>query len=120
MTMMIPINSRQKRFIEKLTQLKVETDINKRWEEGIEHHDMSDIVAEMISDVDWLYCDDSFGFKFGGDGDNGEFLKYLLDIIFDMVDAETKQTCAETLQTCADLSGIVDALNEKLESEDVD
>ena len=41
-----------------------------------------------IAALDWLYCSDSFGFKFGGDGDNGEHLIYLLDILFDLQDAE--------------------------------
>ena len=64
----------------------VEYDVNKRWEEGIDHHPKSIEIAERIADIDFIFCNDSFGFKFGGDGDNGEALMYLLDIYFDEQD----------------------------------
>jgi hypothetical protein len=47
----------------------VEYDVNKRWEEGIDHHPKSIEIVERIADIDFIFCNDSFGFKFGGDGD---------------------------------------------------
>jgi len=61
----------------------VEYDINKRWEEGIFHHPKSEALMERIMDVDFIFCNDHFCWKKGGDGDNGETLMYLLDIIFE-------------------------------------
>ncbi len=56
--------------------------IDKRWEEGIEHDPRSIEVYEFISEYDFEHCGDSFCFKSGGDGDNGETLMYLLDEYF--------------------------------------
>lgn len=61
----------------------VEYNIGKRWEEGIEHHPKSYELYKRIAEVDYVWCNDSFCWKSGGDGDNGEALMYLLDIIFD-------------------------------------
>ena len=61
----------------------VETDINKRWEQGTKHHPKSDEIVRAIADLDFKYGGDFFGFKIGGDGDNGEHLMYLLDIYFE-------------------------------------
>lgn len=64
----------------------VEYDINKRWEEGTPHHPRSEALYGAISDLDYCFQDDMFGWKSGGDGDNGEALMYLLDIHFDEED----------------------------------
>ena len=61
----------------------VETDITKRWENGIPHHPKSEELVTRIIDADFEYGGDFFCFKCGGDGDNGEHLMYLLDIIFE-------------------------------------
>ena len=66
----------------------IETDINKRWEEGIEHHPESNVLVDELLNVDLVFGDDFFCFKIGGDGDNGEHLKYLLDIIFEHREAD--------------------------------
>lgn len=66
--------------------MKVETDIDKRWENDIPHHPKSIEIAEAIADLDYKYGGDFFCFKFGGDGDNGEHLMYLLDIYFEQED----------------------------------
>ena len=65
---------------------KVERDINKRWEQGIEHHDKSIEIVKALADIDIAYCDMYFDWKTGGDGDNGETLMYLLDIYFESLD----------------------------------
>ncbi|MDJ0986785.1 MAG: hypothetical protein QNJ26_14680 [Desulfobacterales bacterium] len=64
----------------------VEYDIEKRWENGIDHHPKSEALMEKIMNVDFVWNDDYFCWKRGGDGDNGESLMYLLDIIFDEED----------------------------------
>ena len=68
----------------------VEYDINKRWEEGWPHHPKSVALYKKIEDLDWEFQDDCFCWKSGGDGDNGENLMYLLDIIFDEEDKESE------------------------------
>jgi len=64
----------------------IETDINKRWEEGFEHHKKSKELMRVLKDLDFKYGNDFFCFKYGGDGDNGEHLMYLLDIYFEIKD----------------------------------
>ena len=66
----------------------VEKDINKRWENGIEHHPKSIELFLQLAEVDFKLCDDHFCWKHGGDGDNGETLMYELDIIFECQDAK--------------------------------
>ena len=70
----------------------VEYDINKRWEEGIDHHPKSYELMGKIMDVDYIFCSDFFCWKNGGDGDNGEFLMYELDIIFEEQDIKLATT----------------------------
>ncbi len=65
----------------------IETNIAKRWEDGIDHHPKSEELVRAIADLDFKYGDDYFRFKIGGDGDNGEHLMYLLDIYFEIQDA---------------------------------
>ena len=61
----------------------IETNIIKRWEEGIEHHKKSEEMVRSIINIDFKYGGDFFHFKIGGDGDNGEHLMYLMDIYFE-------------------------------------
>ena len=65
--------------------------INQRWERGIEHDPRSVGLAHAIADLDLKQADDSFCFKFGGDGDNGETLMYILDIYFEKLDNDTRE-----------------------------
>jgi hypothetical protein len=57
-------------------------EVARRWEEGVPHNPRSEALARAIADID-LENGDYFCFKFGGDGDNGEELLYLLDIYFE-------------------------------------
>lgn len=66
----------------------VQTDINKRWEEGIPHHPRSIALFEAIKKIDFELCNDYFGWKSGGDGDNGETFMFELDIYFERLDQE--------------------------------
>lgn len=61
-----------------------------RWAAGIPHNPKSEEIVRRIANLDFYLFDDSFGFKVGGDGDNGETLMYLLDIYFDEKDKEKK------------------------------
>lgn len=70
----------------------VETDITKRWEQGIRHHPKSIEIFKAIMDNDWNYGGDYFCWKYGGDGDNGEHLMYLLDIYFEQKESDLRQS----------------------------
>jgi hypothetical protein len=59
-----------------------------RWEQGIDHDSRSVEIADSIAKIDYEEGADYFGWKFGGDGDNGEELLYLLDCHFARKDAE--------------------------------
>lgn len=54
-----------------------------RWEEGIDHDPRSESLFEFIRKMDEDHCGDSFCFKSGGDGDNGETLMFILDCWFE-------------------------------------
>ena len=56
--------------------------IEARWEKGINHHPLSEHLYKHIERVD-MKNGDSFCFKSGGDGDNGETLMYLMDSWFE-------------------------------------
>ena len=69
--------------------MKIERDIGKRWEQGTDHDPRSVALYKRIARLDEANGD-SFDFKSGGDGDNGETLMYLLDIIFEEDDEGAK------------------------------
>ena len=66
------------------------TGIEERWEKGIPHDPRSIEMYKFIELLDYERCGDSFGFKSGGDGDNGENLMYLMDIYFELKDKGQK------------------------------
>jgi hypothetical protein len=68
----------------------VETDTEKRWEQGIPHHPESEKIFAFLRKADEKY--DFFDWKAGGDGDNGEELMYALDVYFDLKDRENKES----------------------------
>lgn len=57
-------------------------DIGIRWEQGMPHDARSIEMFNFLKDYDFYLTDDFFGFKSGGDGDNGEHLMYLMDEYF--------------------------------------
>ena len=57
--------------------------VEQRWERGLDHDPRSEKLGRALEKIDWDYGDDRLGLKFGGDGDNGERLLYLLDIYFE-------------------------------------
>jgi hypothetical protein len=70
----------------KCKELGIETNVTKRWEQGIRHHPRSVDLMNKISTADRLFGEDYFSWEIGGDGDNGESLMYLMDIIFELED----------------------------------
>jgi len=77
--------------------MTIERDINKRWEQGLDHHPKSFELYTFLSEVDMSYGGDYFCWKCGGDGDNGETLMYMLDVHFELLDQKNlhKQTQQE-------------------------
>ena len=71
--------------------MSVETDINKRWELGLDHHPKSVALFEALARIDLAHGGDYFCWKSGGDGDNGEMLMYQMDIHFETEDAAAGQ-----------------------------
>lgn len=61
--------------------MSVETNITKRWE--IAHHPKSIELFKKLAKIDIEFGNDYFGWRSGGDGDNGEHLMYEMDIIFE-------------------------------------
>lgn len=72
-----------------------------RWAEGREHHPMSIRLMAFLAEYDLRDYNNSFCWKTGGDGDNGETLMYQLDAFFELLCpfAETALVNAEWLDT---------------------
>jgi hypothetical protein len=64
----------------------IETDINVRWESGMDHHPEASEIVSALAELDFKVGGDSFCIKTGGDGDNGETMMYLLSIYFEARD----------------------------------
>lgn len=61
-----------------------------RWGLGMDHHPMSERIVEFLSEHDLHDYNDSFCWKTGGDGDNGETLMFQLDAFFEYLDMKEK------------------------------
>lgn len=61
-----------------------------RWSEGIPHHPESVKLFNFLQEHDLKDYADYFGWKKGGDGDNGEILLYQLDAFFELIDKKEK------------------------------
>ena len=72
------------------TQKYIERNITTRWEEGIPHHPKSKALVKRIQALDWELLNGYFDFSTGGDGDNGETLMFLLDVMFEEDDNENR------------------------------
>jgi hypothetical protein len=68
----------------------IETNVTKRWEEGIPHHPESKQIIESLATWDFVHGGEYLCVKIGGDGDNGEHMMYLLDIYFEARDKYNK------------------------------
>lgn len=61
---------------------------NQRWEAGTPHDPRSEEIYRGIAEIDFNLNNDSFCWKSGGDGDNGESLMYLMDEHFQRQDEQ--------------------------------
>ncbi|NCP98024.1 hypothetical protein GW796_08925 [archaeon] len=59
---------------------KIETDVNKRWEEGMDHHPESIKTIKAIGELDFYLGNDSLCVKTGGDG----VIRYLSHIVHNL------------------------------------
>lgn len=59
--------------------------MDERWELGVNHHPKTEELINSIMEIDkeWGWPLDM---KFGGDGDEGETLAYILDAHFERID----------------------------------
>jgi len=57
--------------------------VQERWEKGTPHHPRSEAAARRLAKIDSDLGNDQLDLRFGGDGDNGEHLIYLLDVYFE-------------------------------------
>jgi len=64
----------------------IETCINHRWENGVDHHPESENIIRTLSRLDAAALGCTLDISYGGDGDNGETMMYLLDIMFEARD----------------------------------
>jgi hypothetical protein len=63
------------------------SEAGRRWAEGVPHDPRTLEICNALRRIDFEQCGDYFGWKFGGDGDNGETLAYELDVYFAEKDA---------------------------------
>ena len=63
-----------------------EAKIGDRWSKGIPHHPKSLELMSYLESIDFNLYQDHFGWKTGGDGDNGESLMYQMDAFFEAKD----------------------------------
>lgn len=59
-----------------------------RWSVGAHNHPTSVRLAEFIAEVDFNDYGDSFCWKLGGDGDNGQTLCFQMDAFFELLDLQ--------------------------------
>lgn len=63
-----------------------EDNIGDRWSKGVPHHPKSYQLMKYLESIDFNLYGDYFGWKVGGDGDNGETLMYQMDAFFEAQD----------------------------------
>jgi len=59
-----------------------------RWGEGLPHHPMSERLMKFLKVHDREDYGRVFGWRTGGDGDNGETLMYQMDAFFEKLEQE--------------------------------
>ncbi len=84
--------------------MKTETDLTKRWEKGAPHHPRSEVLYRLLAAADHRFGDDFLDLKSGGDGDNGEHIMYLLDVIFDAEDNSELAVLGRKLDVAVDFT----------------
>jgi hypothetical protein len=79
-----------KNILQEYKKYKIEMNAENRWEKATKHHPKSEELMRHVMEIDYKHNDDYFGFKIGGDGDNGEQLMYLMDAYFEMKEKKDK------------------------------
>jgi len=69
-----------------ITKNMLDQTIQDRCSNGTPHDTRSLSLFSCISQIDFYKYDDGFCWKSGGDGDNGEYLMYILDDMFELFD----------------------------------
>ncbi len=83
----VPINIVGKRDICIIKNYSnIDTNLVHRWMDGNPHHVKSIELAKHLKVLDYSFNSNYFDFRFGGDGDNGEQLMFLLDMYFELQD----------------------------------
>ena len=79
-----PVLQSHKEMLARLEKSGIDYDLTAKWERGGERSEEAEKLAREIADLDWLLYGDALGLDFGGDGDNGEFLIDLINILFEL------------------------------------
>ena len=82
-----PTNKVAQRLVERLKAAGIDPKAD-RWSNGTEHHPDAYTLVQELAEIDYMYFGDSLCLKIGGDGDNGETLCYMLDVLFELHDHE--------------------------------
>ena len=77
------MTTQSKSVVELAREVSTHKSPSARWESGDPHDPRSVEIFKHIEKLDFEENGDSFCFKSGGDGDNGETLMYLLDCWFE-------------------------------------
>ena len=78
-----------------------------RWGQGVDHHDMSNALVRFLADHDFKNCNNYFGWKVGGDGENGETLMYQMDPFSEWLDKNKVKDDAEARYVVNDEVAVV-------------
>lgn len=81
----------ERQMKEDVCRLGINVDLDQRWEDGVPHHPEAEQMARELAAVDRLYAGGCLDLGFGGDGDLGEVMIYLLDIVLELRDARSVQ-----------------------------
>lgn len=71
-----------------MVNVRKHIDVNERWEQGIDHDPRSKELLKFMSEYDAKFCNLALDLSYGGDGDIGESLMYLMDEFFAAKDEE--------------------------------
>lgn len=77
-------------FLEQYAKNGIDLNLD-RWSTGMPHHPKSLELMKHLRAIDFHKYGDYFGWKCGGDGDNGETLMYQLDAYFELQDKKQSQ-----------------------------
>jgi len=82
--------SRLKNLQERFVAVGIDPTID-RWSEGVSHHPEVVKLIENAHEISCEYFEDYDTFSHGGDGDIGETIMYVLDLLFELRDKEKEK-----------------------------